>query len=140
MDPVGLAHDVALALTPFLPVLTTAADEVKEALGRELGEAGVSWAQCLWARLMASRSPGSSTAELEAAAQQAAAAREDPDALAAFRWQVRRRLAGDGELQEEVEELLAEAPPTIAVGDRSVAIGGTTTGTTIVTGDHNTLR
>lgn len=140
MDPSGVAHEVAMALVPFLPILTAAADQAKEALGRELGEAGVSWARRLWARLTDSGSRGSHPAELEAAAEQAATAPANPDAFAAFRWQVRRRLEADGELRAEVEQLLAQAPPTIAVGDRSVAISGTTTDTTIITGDHNTLR
>ncbi len=140
MDPSGIAHEVAMALVPFLPILTAAADEAKEALGRELGEAGVSWARRLWDRLTDGSSHGYRAADLEAAAEQAATAPGDAAALAALRWQVRRRLEADDELQAAVEALLAAAPSTIAAGDRSVAIGGTTTDTTIVTGDHNTLR
>jgi hypothetical protein len=139
MDPAGVASEVAVALGPFLPVLTGAANQMSQALGGKLGEAGVSWARRMWARITGDVS-GSHGAELEAAAEQAAAAPGDPDALAAFRWQVRRRLEADGKLQADVEELLAQAPPTVAVGDRSVAIGGTATDATIITGDHNTLR
>ena len=95
-------------------------------------------ARRVWARLTDSSSAG--RAELQAVAEQAAAAPGDQDALVALRWQVRRVLEADDELRAEVEELLGQAPSTIAFGARSVSISGTTRDTTIVTGDHNKLE
>jgi hypothetical protein len=140
LDPAAVAPEVAAALTPFLPILTGAANHVSEALGAQLGEGAVSWAGRVWARLTDNRLSGSNADELEAVAEQAAAAPDDPDALAAFRWQVRRRLEADSRLLADVKEMLAQVPPAITSGDRAVAIGGTTTETTIITGDNNILR
>jgi hypothetical protein len=140
MDVATTANEVTAALTPLLPILTAAVDTAQQRIGEQVGEAGVEWARRLWARLTGANTAGARPAELQAAAEQAAATPRDPDTVAALRWQVRRTLEADDGLRKEVEELLAQAPPTIALGARSVAIGGTTRNTTIVTGDHNTLE
>jgi hypothetical protein len=140
MDIATTATEVTTSLAPLLPILTAAVDTARQRIGEQVGEAGIAWARRLWARITDSSSGGHGPAELQAAAEQAAAAPGDQDALVALRWQVRRVLEADDELRADVEELLVQAPSTIALGARSVSISGTTTDTTIVTGDHNILE
>ncbi len=69
---------------------------------------------------------------------------EDPDAQAALRLQLKKLLSEEPALAEEVarlwEQVQAAGVTATAGGDRSVAIGGSVTGSTIVTGDRNTVQ
>jgi hypothetical protein len=64
---------------------------------------------------------------------------QDEEALAALRLQLRKLLAEDEPLAQELARLLPQPRPTgqtvIASGDRSVAIGGNPSGNVIITGD-----
>lgn len=62
-----------------------------------------------------------------------AAALDDPDFQAALRAQIKKVLRDDQELAAELSEMLA-AEPSIAAGDRGIAIGGDNSGITS-TGD-----
>jgi len=83
------------------------------------------------------------SAALEAA-QDAAAHPDDEDALAALRLQLKKLLAEDDSLAQELARLLEQArtagQTVIASGDRSVAIGGNVSGSVIVAGDKNTVQ
>ncbi|MDN5271213.1 hypothetical protein QTO31_04445 [Chloroflexus sp. MS-CIW-1] len=73
------------------------------------------------------------------AAQDAAAHPDDEDALAALRLQLKKLLAEDDSLAQELARLLPQSGPAgqtvIASGNRSVAIGGNASGNVIITGD-----
>jgi len=68
----------------------------------------------------------------------------DADALAALRLQLKKLLAEDEALAQELVRLLEQTRPAgqtvIASGDRSVAIGGSVSGSMIVTGDRNKIN
>jgi hypothetical protein len=78
------------------------------------------------------------------AAQDAAAHPDDEDVLAALRLQLKKLLAEDQALAQELARLLPRSGPAgqtvIASGDRSVAIGGSVNGSVIVTGDQNVVH
>jgi hypothetical protein len=86
--------------------------------------------------------------EAKPAAQEAvkdvAAAPKDDDAQAAMRLQLRKILVEDESLADEVYRIWEEAKArnlgAISSGDRSVAIGGSVSGSVIVTGDNNQVR
>jgi hypothetical protein len=73
------------------------------------------------------------------AAQDAATHPDDEDTLAALRLQLKKLLAEDEALAQELARLLPRSGPAgqtvIASGDRSVAIGGNASGNVIITGD-----
>lgn len=75
------------------------------------------------------------------AAQDAAAQPDDEDAQAALRRQLKKLLAADEALAAEVtrlwEETKAAGVTVSATGQRSVAIGGSVSGSIIITGDRN---
>ena len=64
-----------------------------------------------------------------------AEAGDDPDALAALRFQIKRVLASDRQFAAELAELLPSGAAVPAAGDRSVAVGGANSGI-VSTGDH----
>ena len=78
------------------------------------------------------------------AIQDAADHPDDEDALAALRLQLKKLLAEDEALAKELAHLLAQARPAgqtvTASGNRSVAIGGSVSGSVIVTGDRNKIN
>ena len=82
---------------------------------------------------------------IQEAAQDAAAQPEDADSVAALRAQLRKALTEDPTLRDEISRIFEEGKRmgTITVsasGERSVAVGGSLSGSTIVTGDQNRLR
>ncbi|MBK9234102.1 MAG: hypothetical protein IPO15_25500 [Anaerolineae bacterium] len=140
MDIATLAKDVALFLSPFLPYLLKAGEKAAEEAGKKLG--GDAWerAKGLWSRLRPK-------VEAKPAAQEAVADAvtepENEDAQATLRQQLRKLLAEDDDLAREIGQQWAAAQAAgvtiIASGDRAVAAQNIT-GSTIVTGDRNTVQ
>jgi hypothetical protein len=75
---------------------------------------------------------------LKSAVADLAASREDPDALAALRLQIRAVVTQAPELVTELAALLPTTSQATATGERSVAVGGTNTGS-ITTGDRSPI-
>ncbi|WP_369359986.1 hypothetical protein [Streptomyces sp. cg2] len=71
---------------------------------------------------------------IEGAVTDLAGAVDDPDALAALRFQIRRVLAADPALATELAALLPEEPAVPGGGPRSVTVGGDVSGI-VSTGD-----
>lgn len=68
---------------------------------------------------------------------------EDPRALGALELQFERLFAADPTLGAEVSRLWAQAQAEGIVrggGERSVTVGGSVQGSTIITGDSNTIQ
>jgi len=140
MDIATLAKDVTLFLTPFLPYLLKAGEKAAEEAGKELG--GDAWerAKGLWSRL---RPQIEAKPTAQEAVTDAAAAPHDEDAQAALRLQLKKLFTENEELAREIERQWAAAQAAgvtmIASGERSVAAQNIT-GSTIITGDHNTVQ
>ena len=93
-------------------------------------------AQTLWGKLRGHK-------EVEKAAQDVAAMPEDSDTQAALRLQLKKLLAENEALAEELARLLEQAQPSgsavTAVGARSIAVGGSVSSSTFITGDGNVV-
>jgi hypothetical protein len=138
MDVGLIAGSLTTALVPFLPYLLKAGEKAAEETGKAVADQSLEWARSLWAKLRPKVE--AKPAALEAA-QDAAQTPNDEDARATLRQQFKKLLAEDQSLAEEVSRQLEAAGINVsASGDRSVAIGGDVTGTTIVTGDRNRVR
>ena len=138
MDIVALAGSVTTVLAPLLPYLLKAGDKAAEETGKAVAGQSWEWAKSLWIKLKpkVEAKPGA----LEVA-QDAAQAPKDQDAQAAFRQLLKKLLTEDQSLAEEVNRWLEQgkaAGVNVSVsGERNVAIGGSITGSTIITGDQN---
>ena len=135
MDVPELVKNVVAFLAPALPYLVgKIADAAAEVGVEKIGEKAWQRATALWTKLRGHK-------EVEAAAQEVAAAPQDEDAQAALRLQVRKLLMQDAALAQEVAQLWQEVKSAdvnttvIASGDRSVAAGGAISGT-VITGDQ----
>jgi hypothetical protein len=132
-------------LAPFLPYLfkgaKLAGQEAAKKLGEKAGEQGFEQAKTLWEKLRPKVE--AKPAALEAA-QDAATHPDDEDTLAALRLQLKKLLAEDESLAQEMTRLLEQARAAgknvTASGSRSVAIGGNVSGSVIVTGDNNNVQ
>jgi len=144
MDP-QLAAQLVQFLAPFLPYLLKgvklAGQEAAKKLGEKAGEQSLDHAKALWEKLRPKVE--AKPAALEAV-QDAAERPDDEDALAALRLQLKKLLAEDQPLAQELARLLQQAQAggrtVTASGNRSVAIGGNVTGSVIVTGDNNKVN
>ena len=140
MDIAVLAKEVALFLTPFLPYLLKAGEKAAEEAGKKLG--GDAWerAKGLWGNL---RPKVESKPAAQEAVADAATEPTNEDAQAALRQQLRKLLTEDDQLAAEIGQQWAAAQAAgvkiIASGDRAVAVQNIT-GSTIVTGDDNTVQ
>ena len=136
MDYPQLSTQLVQLLAPFLPYLLKgvklAGQEAAKKLGEKAGEQGFEQAKTLWEKLRPKVEAKSAALE---AAQDAATHPDDEDTLAALRLQLKKLLAEDQALAQELARLLEQT--VIASGDRSVAIGGNVSGSVIVTGDGN---
>jgi len=145
MDYPQLSTQLVQFLAPFLPYLLKglklAGQEAAKALGKKVGEQSVDQAKALWEKLRPKVE--AKPAALEAA-QDAATHPDDEDALAALRLQLKKLLAEDQPLAQELARLVAQSRPAgknvTASGERSVAIGGSVSGSVIVTGDRNKIN
>jgi predicted NACHT family NTPase len=139
--PAQLVQLLALHLPYLLKGLKLAGQEAAGKLGEQASEQAFEQAKALWDKLRPKIE--ARLAALEAA-QDAAAHPDDEDALAALRLQLKKLLAEDQALAQELARLLPQSGPAgqtvIASGDRSVAIGGSVSGSVIVTGDHNKIN
>ncbi len=140
MDIATLAKDIGLFLTPFLPYLLKAGEKAAEEAGKKLG--GDAWdrAKTLWGGL---RPKVEARPAAQEAVTDAATEPQNADAQAALRLQLRKLLAEDDELARAIGQQWTAAQAAgvtiIASGDRAVAAQNIT-GSTIVTGDHNTVQ
>ena len=145
MDPQQLSAQLVQFIAPFLPYLVKgvklAGQEAAKALGKRAGEQSLDQAKTLWEKLRPKVE--ARPAALEAATD-VAANPKDEDALAALRLQLKKLLAEDQALAQELARLLEQTRPAgqtiTASGERSVAIGGNVSGSVIVTGDHNKIN
>jgi hypothetical protein len=141
MDIGALASSLTTALVPLLPYLLKAGEKAAEETGKTVADQSLEWAKSLWAKLKPK--VDAKPAALEAA-QDAARTANDEDAQAALRVQLKKLLAEDQSLAEEVSRWLEQGKAAgiivTASGERSVAIGGDVKGTTIVTGDRNKVK
>jgi hypothetical protein len=141
MDIGALASSLTTALVPFLPFLLKAGEKAAEETGKAVTGQSLEWAKSLWIKLKPEVE--AKPAALEAA-QDVARAPEDEDLQAVLRVQLKKLLTEDQSLAEEVSRWLDQgkaAGINLSVsGDRNIAIGGSITGSTIVTGDGNKVK
>jgi hypothetical protein len=134
MDPQLPAQLVQL-LAPYLPYLLKgfklAGQEAAKALGEKAGEQGFEQAKALWDKLRPKME--ASPAALEAV-QDAADHPNNEDALAALRLQLKKLLAEDQALAQEMTRLVAQ----ISASERGVA-AQTIENSTVITGDRNAV-
>ncbi len=137
MDVQKLSQQLVSFLAPFLPYLLKAGEKAAEEIGENLGKDAWEKAKTLWGKLRGKE-------RVVQAAQDLADAPNDPDAQAALRLQLRRALEADPASAAEIARLWGEAQAAgvtvTAFGDRSVAIGGSVSGSTIITGDQNEVE
>jgi hypothetical protein len=125
-------------LAPFLPTLVRAGEKAVEKAADAVSDEAFTYARALWEKLK----PGvDAKPAAKEAAEEVAARPEDEDALAALRLQLRKLLEEDTQLAGDLAAIWqkAEAANVVQVtasGERSVAVGGDVTGSTIVTGDQ----
>lgn len=144
LDLIALTKETVTFLAPFLPYLVKAGENVAEEAGKKLGEqaGGGAWgaAKALWAKL---RPHVEAKSVAQEAVQEVATNPKDEDAQAALRLQLKKIFNEDESLAQEVFKIQNEAKKAgvnvAALGNRSVAIGGDVSGTTIVTGDKNKI-
>ena len=138
MDIGALASSVTTALVPLLPYLLKAGEKAAEETGKAVAGQSWEWGKSLWTKLKP-RVEANPAALV--AAQDVAQAPEDGDLQAALRVQLKKLLTEDQSLAEEVSRWLEQGKAAginvSAIGERSVAIGGSVTGSTISTGDQN---
>jgi len=141
MDYPQLSAQLVQFLAPFLPYLVKglklAGQEAAKKLGEKTGEQGFEQAKALWDKLRPKKN-------VEQVAQTVAALPDNQALREALREEIARALAEDDSLAQELARLLPQSGPAgqtvIASGDRSVAIGGSVSGSVIVTGDRNKIN
>ena len=135
-----------VAAAPYLVKLRdVAGEEAVKALSKEAATkiGGKVWESALavWGKL--SGSGTGSKPDVLKAVQDVASAPNDDDTHAALRVQLKKALAEDSALREELLQIFNAAKAggvnVTASGDRSVATGGDVIGSTIITGDRNKL-
>ena len=142
VDVILLAKEAVAFLAPFLPYLVKSGEALAEEAGKKLGEqAGAgAWdkAKSLFGKLLPKID--SKPAAKEALAD-VAANPNDEDLRGALRSQLKKIFAEDESFAQEVfkfqNDVKQSGVNVAAIGDRSVAIGGPVSGTTIITGDNN---
>jgi len=141
MDIVALAGEATTVLAPLLPYLLKAGETAAEETGKAVAGQSWEWAKSLWTKLKPKVEAKEAALE---AAKDVAASPEDQYARAAFLQQLKKLLIEDQSLAEEVSRWLdqgkASGITVTAAGERSIAIGGDVKGSTIVTGDQNTVK
>lgn len=136
MDPQALQQLVAF-LAPFLPYLLKAGDTAAEEAGKNLGTEAWNLAKAVWQKLQ----PKIADKAVQSTVENIAKAPNDPDAEVSFRFILKQLLADDSALAADLVRMLGEMRSAgmnvIASGNRSVAISGNISGSTIITGDQN---
>ncbi|MGC8960074.1 MAG: hypothetical protein ACP5OO_09865 [Chloroflexia bacterium] len=135
MDPkvLELAQKIGAFLLPLLPYLLKIGDKAAEEVGKKIG--GEAWdrARALWGKLARKE-------RVNKAAEAAVALPENPAIQQGLEAEIARALEEDPALQNEIARLWGEVRAVTASGERSVAIGGSVSGSVIVTGDHNKVE
>jgi hypothetical protein len=126
-------------LAPFLPTLVKAGEKVVDKAADAVGDEAFTYARALWERL---RPKVEAKPAAEEAAEEVAERPDDDDALGALRLQLRKLLEEDTQLAGDLAAIWQEAQAANVVqvtasGERSVAVGGDVTGSSIVTGDQS---
>lgn len=121
-------------LAPLLPVLIKKGEEAVTTIASEVGAAVAEHAVALWRRL---RPKVEETPEAERAAERVAEAPGDERCRAALELELEALLQTDAVLAADVAALWeqARAAGVVAAAERGVAVGGSVTGSTIITGD-----
>ena len=131
MDIQALATNVTGFLAPFLPYLLKAGEKAAEEVGKKLGADAWEKAKSLWGRLR-------SKPNVAQIANTVASLPDNQPLRAALQEEVARALEQDKSLAQEVAQLMGVTITSVsASGDRSVAIGGNVSGSTIITGNGN---
>jgi hypothetical protein len=138
-----LATQVATILAPFLPQLIRTGQALANGVVDQVEDQKGAVAQALWDRLFPKVSgiPATDTAVRDAAANPG-----DADYQAALRVHLRKLLTEDPTLAQELlhvienNEQAAASVNVSAGGERSVAVGGSVQGSTVITGDQNRLN
>lgn len=125
-------------LAPFLPTLVRAGEKAVEKAADAVSDEAFAYAKKLWEKLK----PGvEAKPAAKEAAEEVAARPDDEDAVAALRLQLRKLLESDSGLADELSRIWQEAQAANVVqvtasGERSVAVGGDVSNSSIVTGDQ----
>ena len=139
MDATMLAKDLATFLIPLLPYLLKTGEKAIEEVGKRFGADTWDLAKVLWGKL---RSKVEAKPAALEAVQDAAAMPIDDDIQAALRLQLKKLLAEDVALAQEVDQLWERGKQVgatiIAAGERSVA-AQTIGGSSIITGNQNVV-
>jgi hypothetical protein len=141
MDWGQIATQAAAILAPLMPYLIKAGEKAAEEAGKQIG--GNVWdkAKSMWGRL--APKVEAKPAALEAA-QDVAGSPDDKEAHEALRYQLKKIFAEDESFGREIAQLLEEIKSAgggvMVKGDRNVAIGGSVSGSTIITGDDNKIE
>jgi hypothetical protein len=127
-------------LAPFVKYLIKAGEPIAEDAAREINDKGWKYAKALWSKLWPrlADEPAARGAVADLAEEP-----DDEDRRAAMRVQLTKLLSNDPALGEELARIWkeAEAEGTVVsvVGNRSIGIGGSVSGSTLITGDENTV-
>lgn len=126
-------------LSPCLGVLLTGVNAAAEEIGKAVAPDLLDHAKRLWAKLWPHVE--SKPAALEVAGD-VAQAPDDARARAAFELQLEKLLKEQPELVYELAPIVKDAVASgvVAVGERSVAVGGNVSGGVIVTGDSSSVQ
>lgn len=136
-----LGQKLTLFLAPLLPKLL---DQTIIGAGREAGkktlDQSLAWGQRLWEKLRPKVEAKEAARE---AAQDVAAHPQDNDAQVVFRRQIEKLLKADEALTAQVAALCHQAAgegvTALALGERSIAIGGDAINSLLNTGDGSRL-
>lgn len=125
-------------LAPFLPSLVKAGEKVAEKAADAVSDEAFKYAKALWEKLRPSVDAKPAAKE---AVEDVAAHPDDEDSLVVLRRQLEKLLEADHGLADDLAGIWQEAQAANVVqvtasGERSVAVGGDVTGSTIVTGDQ----
>ncbi|HXV33704.1 MAG TPA: hypothetical protein VD769_06820 [Gaiellaceae bacterium] len=125
-------------LAPFLPTLVKAGEKAVEKAADAVSDEAFAYAKALWEKLR----PGvDAKPAAKEAAEDVAANPDDHDSLVVLKRQLEKLLEDDRQLAGELAAIWEQAAAANVVqvtasGERSVAVGGDVTGSTIVTGDQ----
>lgn len=122
MDIALLAKETVALLAPLLPYLLKAGDKAVETVGEKVGEKALIWGGRLWDKL---KSKAETRPAVKEALEDTSKTPSDEDAQGALRLQLKKLLAEDRILAQQVAELLTKAKADgvtiLAAGERSVA-------------------
>jgi hypothetical protein len=150
MDITALIQSITPWLITAAPYLLKLRDlageeavkEVSKEATKKIGERAWEATKDVWGKLMGTQAQAKP--DLVKAVQDVANDPSDEDTHAAVRVQLKKLLTEDAALKEAITQILKEAKASgvsvVASGERSVATGGDVIGSTITTGDSNTIN